>query len=267
MMDNLFLTAFVLWPGVILVAALLNMLVWWSFSWSELVIDYLIGMVIGLCFFYGTADDATALNHFLLTLSQGLFGLLKWVGVSALDDRQTLFVISAACTGGATLLTAALDHAALAVGRRMSVGGGILSFFIFLFKAPFAILTSAVGLLIGLIGVIVGTINKKGGFGFLGGVFYFEWGLSHTHATTFGWIVNVFRGRMADVIDHELYHTRQFIYLHDWLGIFYFTVAGVWGLISSAVSSLPFDARYFFVAHPAKEIGNPIESVPYKRFP
>lgn len=149
----------------------------------------------------------------------------------------------------------------------MSVGGGFLSFLIFLFKAPFAMVTSAVGLLIGIIGIIIGAIAGNPGFGFLGGILYFEWGFSGHYGTTFGFVVNVFKGNMAKMIDHELYHSRQYIYMHDWLGVFYFTVAGLWGIISSAISSDPFDITFYFRAHTSKEVGNPIEAAPYKRWP
>lgn len=265
MWDSLALMAFVLWPAVVIVAALLNMLLAWTFSWSELVIDYLVGVLIGVCFHFGTVGEVSGIEHFFLMVSTGLFGLLKWVGVGALADPQTLFLVSAGSVVGATLLTGALDHATLALGTRMSVGGGFLSALTLPFKAPFALVTTAVGLVIGLIGVIVGLANRRGGFGFLGGVFYFEWGYPNIHATTFGAVVNVFAGRMSDVLGHELYHTRQYIYLHDWLGVFYFTVAGLWGLISAAIAK-DFSTRYYYAAHTSREFGNPIETVPYRRW-
>ncbi|PKM44475.1 MAG: hypothetical protein CVV05_12085 [Gammaproteobacteria bacterium HGW-Gammaproteobacteria-1] len=268
MWDNVALVALVLWPAVILIAALINMLFAMTFSWSELVIDYLIGVVIGVCFYFGTTGQVSGIEHFFLMLSTGLFGLLKWAGVDALADPQVLFLVAAGSVIGATLLTAALDYAALALGTTMSVGGGFLSAFIFLLKAPFAMVTTVVGLVIGLIGVIVGLVNGKGGFGFLGGVFYFEWGRGgpgDVHATTFGSVVNVFAGKMSSVMAHELYHSRQYIYLHDWLGVFYFTVAGLWGLISSAAAK-NFSVYYFYAADRAREYGNPIETVAYRKW-
>lgn len=265
MWDNLALVTLVLWPAVILTAALLNMLFAWTFSWSELVIDYLVGVVSGLSFYFGTNGSVSGVEHFFLMVSTGLFGLLKWAGIAALADPQTLFLVSAGAVIGATLLTAALDHGALALGNQMSVGGGLLSALIFPLKLPFALVTSAVGLLLGIIGTIVGLANRKGGFGFLGGVLYFEWGLPGLHATTFGCVVNVFAGKMSSVLGHELYHSRQYIYLHDWLGVFYFTLAGLWGLLSAAAAK-SFSARYFYAAHTSREFGNPIESVPYRRW-
>ena len=267
MWDNVWLLAFLIWPAVIIGAALLNMLVSWTFSWSELVMDYLIGVVIGMCFYFGMNGEVIWLEHLLLMVSLGLFGLLKWVGVSYFTDPQTLFLWSVVSIGIAVPLTGGLDRATVAIGDSTvgkKVGRGILSFFIWILKAPFTLITPGVGLLVGLIGLIVGAINNNLGFGFLGGIFYFKWGLSGGHATTFGWIVNAFRGSMSgNIIPHELYHTRQYIYLHDWLGVFYFTIAGLWGLISSAVSSDPFDVTYFWKAHENKEVGNPLERAAY----
>jgi hypothetical protein len=74
---------------------------------------------------------------------------------------------------------------------------GILSFFIWILKAPFTMITPVVGLLVGVIGLIVRANNNNLCCGFLGGILYFEWGLSGTHVTTFGWIVNAFRGSMS----------------------------------------------------------------------
>ena len=265
MWDNVFLVAFVLWPGVVLVAALLNMLLVWTFSWSELVMDYLIGIVIGVSFHFGTVGEVSAIEHFFLMVSTGLPGLLKWGGVAALQEPQALFLVTAGAVVAATLITGALDRAVLAIGTRMSVGGGLLSLLILPFKLPFALITTAIGLLIGVIGLIVGLVNRKGKLGFLGGVPYVEWGLPGHHATTFGAMVNVFCGPTHSVLAHELYHTRQYIYLHDWLGVFYFTIAGLWGLISSAAGR-SFDVSYFYRASRTREIGNPIECVPYRRF-
>ncbi len=267
-MDNIYLLMFLIWPGVVLAAALLNMLVSWTFSWQELVIDYLIGLAIGLCFYYGKAADASTAENLFLMVSTGVFGLLKWAGVEALQDPSTLFGWTASWMVGGTLVSTALDRGAVAIGRNMSIGGGFLSGLIFCIKIPFALITTSVGLVLGLIGLIVGKVNGKGGFGFLGGAFYFEWGTSGTSATTFSSIVNVWGGKMSDpvhsqhLLDHELYHTRQYIYMQDWLGVIYFTIAPLWGLISSAASSSSFNASRAFSA--SGEVGSPIEVAAYK---
>ena len=63
MWDNVWLLAFLIWPAVIIGAALLNMLISWTFSWSELVMDYLIGAVIGVCFYFGMNGEVIWLEH------------------------------------------------------------------------------------------------------------------------------------------------------------------------------------------------------------
>lgn len=273
---NVFLLAFVVWPLVVLLAAGLNMLISWTFSWQELVCDYLIGVVIGLCFFYGTTGGSTkgfaqvsGVEHFFLMVSIGLFGLLKWLGVEAMQDPATLFWASSLSIVGATAVSVSLDRLAIQViGSKSCVCNGLLSLLIVGIKAPFGLITTAVGTLIGIIGLTVACATKNGGFGFIGGVFYTEWGLSGTHATTFSSYVNIFRGKTSDtvnsttLISHELYHTRQYIYMQDWLGVVYFTIAPIWGLISSATSSRSFDASKAFNA--SKDIGNPIEVPAYK---
>ena len=94
-LDNVFFLTFLAWPGVILGCALLNMLLHWSFSWSELCIDYLVGIVVGLCFYFGTDKKAHEATQFFLVFSNGLPGLLHVLGVKALQHRDTLFAVSA----------------------------------------------------------------------------------------------------------------------------------------------------------------------------
>ena len=102
------------------------------------------------------------------------------------------------------------------------------------------------------------------------GALFFGWGRSGRHATTFGWVVNAFKGDIAGVVKHELYHTRQYIYMHDWLGIFYFTYGAVWGLMSAMIEAnskkTAFDAAYAFrgKASGGEEVGNPIEIAAYR---
>jgi hypothetical protein len=264
-MDNVFLLALLIWPLVVILSALANMLISWSFSWQELVLNYLIGMAIGICFYYGTngpPDQIGGAAHFFLTVSLGFFGLLNWAGVEALRDPGNLFWASSVSVVLATILSGGLDRLAIhAIGRTPSVGNTLLSIVTFCVKIPFALITTVVGTLIGIVGAIVAATKPTGGFGFIGGVFYSQWGLPGSFATTFSSYVNVWQGPAADVIDHELYHTRQYIYMQDWLGVMYFTVAAVWGLISSAASG-SFDASRAFNA--VGDVGNPIEVAAYK---
>lgn len=273
---NVFLVVFLFWPGITIGAALLNMLVTWRFSWSELIIDYMIGLVIGVCFFYGTVGNVRWYEHLFLMASTGFFGIMKWIGWLSNMSVSEFFMICGFVSWSAVLVTAGLDYGAVALGwndgeRGKKTGNVFLSILIFCCKWYFALITSVVGLLIGLIGLIVRATrsNPQGnGFGFVGGAFWFEWGgnTSGHHATTFGCIINVFRGQISDVLGHELVHTRQYLYMHDWLGVFYFTIAALWGIISSAASSGPFDIHHAYRAHDTKEVGNPIEVVPEHKY-
>jgi hypothetical protein len=268
LLSNFFFLSFLAWPVVVLLAAGANMLISWTFSWQELVIDAMIGFVIGMCFYFGTAGppkDIDAAKHFFLTASIGLFGLLKWLGVETFQDVSTLFWASAISIVGATAACAGLDRVAVQViGRESSVCNGLFSLLVFGLKAPFGLFTTVVGTAIGIIGLFVACANKAdGGFGFIGGVVYTQWGLSGKHATTFSSYVNVFKGPVKNVIDHELYHTRQYIYMQDWLGVVFFTVGAIWGLISSAAAKgNTFDAAHAFRAD--GDVGNPIEVAAYK---
>jgi hypothetical protein len=266
-LGNAYLLTFLAWPMVVLVAAGLNMLISWTFSWQELVIDALIGMAIGLCFYFGTTgltEDHAGVQHFFLTVSIGLFGLLKWIGVEALQDHVTLFWVSAIGVIGATAASAVLDRVAVQViSREGDVRSGLWSLLEVGIKAPFGIFTTLVGIVIGIIGLFVARAHKPdGGCGFIGGVVYSQWGLAGEHATTFSSCINLFKGKINEVIDHELYHTRQYIYIQDWLGVVYFTIGALWGVISTAASGNATDLSFAFRAD--GNVGNPIEVPAYK---
>jgi hypothetical protein len=275
MSDTLLAVIFILilWPTVIVVAALLNMLISWGFSWSELVIDHLVGVLMGVFFSMGVLGDVRWYDHLLLTLFHGLPGLLKWVGLGFMSSPWVVFAFSASLILGATIVAGLLDLATRALGSTMSVATGFISFLTWLIKAPFTLITPAIGLLIGIVGIIVGAaMGNKVKFNFLGGAMFFEmgFGTSGEFATTFGWVTNVWRGHISNVVDHELYHTRQYIYLRDMLGVFYFTIAGLWGIISSAIVAAVDKTKSFDIEHYFKadgDVGNPIECLAYKRWP
>ena len=78
----------------------------------------------------------------------------------------------------------------------------------------------AAGLLIWLAGVVRSFFGTGGRVGFLGGIFYTEWNRDDTDGewtTTVGCTVQSWKNRFSRVIQHELYHTRQCIYLHDFM--------------------------------------------------
>ena len=160
MSDTLMAVLFilVLWPGVIIVAALLNMLISWGFSWSELVIDHLAGILMGVFFSMGVLGDVRWYDHLLLTLFHGLPGLLKWLGFGFLNNPWIVFAFSASLIVGATIVAGLLDLATRALGSKMGIATGLISFLNWLIKLPFTLITPAIGLLIGIVGIIVGAL-------------------------------------------------------------------------------------------------------------
>lgn len=213
--QNFWWSSFVIWPGVVLVSALLNMAIWAEFDWSELIVDYVVGFTLGVCFWWFVrTEERSFAPSFFLVFTHGLFGLLRVFSV--IPDTKWLFWWSACATVGCTGLTAALDHAAASIG---DTGGGVaLSVFIFLLKVPFALFSTAIGLLIFIVGAIHAAAASNTGAGFLGGVPYEEWNTSGpAYATTIGATVHCWRGNYLDVMQHEAYHTRQYIYMRDLL--------------------------------------------------
>lgn len=240
-LQNFWLLSFAIWPAVVLVSALLNMAVWAKFSATELIVDYVIGFTLGVSFWLFTrSDERSFFKSFFLVYSHGLFGLLRVCNI--LPNTAWLFWWSAGATVGATLLTAALDHAAVGIGTTMSGGGVALGVLIFLLKAPFALCSSAIGLLIWIVGLCHSGATNAGA-GFLGGVTYEEWDRSKPYwATTVGCTVHSWQGKFSDVMKHELNHSRQYIYMHDYL--------------------IPSWAICWIFAGPAAK--NPIEDVAYQ---
>jgi hypothetical protein len=263
-MDNAFLMILLAWPGVIVACGLLNMLVSWTFSWSELIFDYLVGLAIGGFFMWGTADGAGGFAKFMLVFSHGLFGLLNVADVSLFASRGALFAWSAGGLGGALIVAGLLDRVALAIGGSMSVGAAFVSVPSWLLKVPFSLVTSGVGLLFFLVGIVRALAGRNGSVGIHGGVLYVEWSNASgsAFATTVGSTVQVWKGRLSRLVAHELYHSRQYQYLRDWL-IPAWLLGGLWGLISGAVAGRP-SIRYFSTADALHEVGNPLERAAYR---
>jgi hypothetical protein len=129
-------------------------------------------------------------------------------------------------------------------------------------KLPFAVVTGSVGLLIWL-GGLFWTILGKGKAGFAGGVFFTEFDPSNStyYATTVGFTVNTWQG--ATPFRHELYHTRQYIYMCDWM-IPFWLLGTLWGLISTAIAGLTVTPSSAFAARSKPEVGNPLEVAAYR---
>lgn len=287
-LDNVFFLSFCAWPLILIGCALFSMMTQGSFSWSELILDYLAGILIGVFFYLGTQKKPHEAVQFFFVFSQGLPGVLHVAGVKALQSRDTFFLVSSVWMGGSVLLSALLDLATRKIGLSMNVGGGLLSILIFALKLPFSLCTTAVGYLFLLAGLIWFAIKKgqedkndpstecKVSIGFLGGVPYVEWYNDESdgsyRATTVGAMVNVWKGKISSVLKHELYHTRQYMYFHDWM-IPFWLFGGLWGMISAAISNAAADPSVpnsttdvlgsFHQARSDKEVGNPMERAAY----
>lgn len=70
------LVAYFLWPVCVVICGILNMWINKGISWSELLFDYAVGIVIGVCFVEGTRETSTAITAFLLVMAQGMSGIL-----------------------------------------------------------------------------------------------------------------------------------------------------------------------------------------------
>jgi hypothetical protein len=163
---------------------------------------------------------------------------------------------------GATLWCALWDRVSVMLGAELAPGPFFFSLLLFPVKACFAWITGGIGFLIWIVGMI-NAIASTGKAGFAGGVFFDEFkpGAGSYHATTLGFTVHTWFGDTP--FQHELYHTRQYIYMSDWL-IPAWCVGILWGLISAAIASgTTVGTQLAFGAHASKEVGNPIEVAAY----
>lgn len=268
-MDNVLFVTLVFWPVVVLFCAGINMAVSWTFSWSELVFDVLIGVVAGYFLFAGSDAEAHAAEVFFMIFSHGLFAWLYAASDgfrAAVGGVSAFFWLMAGIRVGATLWAAAWDHLSARLGAKLEWGPFFFSFVLAPVKLPFALVTSAVGFLIWLAGAAWATFGK-GKAGFAGGVFFTEFVPSYArghHATTVGSTVHCWIGGMP--FKHELYHTRQYIYMSDWL-IPFWCIGCIWGIVSAAASSAhSVSAQLAFGADASggAEIGNPVEIAAYR---
>jgi len=259
--DNVTVVALLFWPGVVLLCAGLNMLLSWTFSWSELIFDYLVGAISGYFLFAGISPDADAATKFFFVFSHGFFAWIYLISDSfrgAFTDPASFFWTMAAIRLGATLWSTLLDHASVALGAKLDWAPFFFSFLVAPAKFSFALVPSGVGLLIWIAG-LANAIFGKGKAGFAGGVLFTEFapGAGGYHATTIGFTTHAWFGDMP--FKHELYHTRQYIYLGDWL-IPFWCLGVLWGLASAALAKgHSVSAEVAFGADKNDEVGNPIE--------
>jgi hypothetical protein len=241
--------ALIAWPLVLIVSSLTNMLVWGKFHWGEpFIMAPIAGILIGTAAWLSYEQVDNGFLRFLrgsfLILSHGLFGVLRLFGFFA--EPAVFFRWSAIATMVVTLVAAAVDHGAVAMDP---AGGGAvaLSIPLFLIKAPFCLVSTAIGLLIFAIGAAIFSDEGTNRVGWVGGSPWEEYDRANTQewATTLGSTFHCWQAPVEGVFKHELYHTRQCIYFHD---IMY--VMWVVGLIGQAAEGKP--------------AGNPMEAVGYQ---
>ena len=267
-MDNLWFVTLVFWPLAVLLSAGANMAISGAFSWSELIFDFVAGVLAGYFLFEGTRPDPDGVFSFFLVFSHGLPGLL-WATSSGFRDAfgepATFFWALAGFRLGATIWAAAWDYASAAIGAKLDWGPAFFSVVVLPAKLPCSLITTGVGLLIWIAGVIW-AIAGTGKAGFAGGVLFTEFspGGSDYYATTVGATVQTWLGDCP--FAHELYHTRQYIYLADWM-IPLWCLGVIWGLISAAISSShSVSSDLAFGADQTDEVGNPLEVAAYHRY-
>jgi hypothetical protein len=264
-MDNVFIVMFLFWPAVVLLCAGLNMLLSWTFSWSELVFDYFIGMLAGYFLFVAAQGSPDGAHSFFFVFSHGFLGLL-WLTSegfrTSFESPATFLWTMAGIRLGATLWAAAWDHVSVALGAKLSPGPFFFSLVVAPAKWLFSSITSAFGVLIWIAGAIWAAAGS-GKAGFAGGVLFTEFspGGGGYYATTVGFTVQTWNGNCP--FKHELYHTRQYIYMCDWLMPFW-VVGMLWGVISAAIAQGTSVSYALAIgADASKEVGNPIEVAAY----
>lgn len=215
------LLTFVFWPLVLIGCSLLNMAIWGKFHWAEpFILAPLAGMGIGAVAWWALqptpAGAVGVVRGILMLMSHGVFGIVRLLG--PLADPLAFFCWSAGATVACTVLAAALDHAAVSIGPT-GAGAVVLGIFSFLIKAPFCLVSTVIGLLIFIVGAIHAAVASNAGAGFAGGVTWEEWSNApgNIWATTVGATVHCWQGPITSVYAHELQHTRQCIYFHDWM--------------------------------------------------
>lgn len=240
------------------------MLVSRTFSWSELVFDYLAGCLMGYFLWVIAMGEATLIHHVFFVFSHGLFALIYWFSdalQSELANPIRLILMFAGLRVGATLWSAALDHASVALGAKFSPAPFLFSFLVAPSKIMFSLVTSSVGVLIWLVALIMSFFTSAR-VGFAGGVLFSEFAPQRKgySAIAIGFTTHAWFGELP--FKHELYHTRQYIYLSDWL-IPFWCLGIIWGWLSGRATQS--EASFQEVAYAARgEVGNPLEVAAYK---
>ncbi len=202
-----------------------------AYSYCEVAFSYIIGVVMGTFWFkVGLGNiEAFSLNGLALLAGMIIVATL-WASIL---DRMAI-------------------HWANSFFKSMC-----LSILIAPAKLPFSPMTTLIGFCFWLKGV--STIKVNGKVGFKNGVLWSEYqpaGPGHA-ALTLGATIVSFRG--GTPFAHELYHTRQYIYLSDLL-IPFWLLGCIWGWISAWLSpSHRANITLMMGADSRTEVGNPLE--------
>ena len=254
-MDNVLIVSLVFWPVVMVACAGINMAISRTFSWAELVFAAMIGVIAGSFMYAGTQPDPSPVINFFFVFSHGVPALIWWIADGFMDPGEFIALMGPLrlCAVG---WAAGLDRIATQLGPSLGWAAFGFSLLVAPAKLLFPLATSAVGVLIWLAG-FGWAIGRKGKVSFAGGVLLAEFvpDARGFRATTLGWTVHTWSGRCP--YEHELYHTRQYIYMGDWLVPFWL-LGCLWGMASVGRWS-----RWYAIAASGDK-GNPIEIAAYK---
>jgi hypothetical protein len=137
----------------------------------------------------------------------------------------------------------------------------IAGFFSFLIKFAMSPITTTIGLLIGF---------GRTGFGLWGNVHWFKGGTivfqTNENSPTFGgamtWGATVQwqGGQLSGArLQHELHHSRQFVFGGDGFGLTWATIGGAWGLVESWIDKGSPSAECW-ISSSTGHTGNPLEN-------
>ncbi|SFN75529.1 toxin TcdB middle/N-terminal domain-containing protein [Nitrosospira briensis] len=137
----------------------------------------------------------------------------------------------------------------------------IAGFFSFLIKFAMSPITTTIGLLIGFV---------RTGFGLWGNVHWFKGGTivfqTNENSPTFGgamtWGATVQwqGGQLSGArLQHELHHSRQFVFGGDGFGLTWATIGGTWGLVESWIDKGSPSAECW-ISSSTGHTGNPLEN-------
>ncbi len=200
----------------------------------------------------------------LAPLALGALGLnLSFIGSSWLVAGYMGAVTFGVAYAGLQILGTAITK------QLDKIDNPVAGFFSFLIKFAMSPITTTLGLLIGFV---------RTGFGLWGKVHWFKNGTivfqtdedspTFGGAMTWGATVQWQGGNLSGArLQHELYHSRQFVYGGDGFGLTWLTVGAAWGLVESWIDKGSPDGGCWNAASTDDpQIGNPLENRAHKIF-